>query len=662
MTAPYKRVLTVDFETAWCRASGYTLTEMTTEAYIRDPRFKAWGLCYHEVGDSVGPIWVRGGDIPRWAKSVDWNTTAMVSHNAIFDVGVLAWRFGVHPCFVFDTLSMARALRGKHGGNSLAKLAQEFEWPAKGNAVNTTDGILDALPFDVELELAQYCKHDVRLGEMALHQFLPGFPKKELRLIDMTIRMFTQPVLVLDKNMMVNAIADEKERREGLLKRLQVDEAALASNDLFAEVLRTLGVEPPTKPKKPTAKNPQRTGVNFAFAKTDVLFQQMLNGDDEDVALACEARLSVKSTQARTRAQRFADIAGRGALPVPLNYYAAHTGRWGGTDGINLQNLKRGSVLRKAIMAPKNYVVCVLDLAQIEARVLAWVAGFSSMLEMFRSGDDVYAAMAAQMFGVPGLTKDTHPVLRQSGKSATLGCGYGLGWSSFAAQLLTGFLGAPPVRYDMAAAKQLGVTRFDVERFLEWESNIERMNAIPHTCTEAELLVHCVASKAIVDKYRAAAPEVKSLWDMCQQLLVDSLVGGEVRKFKCLTFRKGAIELPNGMALQYPNLHMEIDEQGKESWWYGTKERKRLYGPKIVENFVQALARIVMTDGMLRIDKRYPVRGTVHDECLFLALEKEADEALAWGKEQMIMDPDYMPGVPLDASVGWHQRYGMAKD
>jgi DNA polymerase len=662
MSPPFKRVLTVDWESTWCRKSGFTLTKMSTEEYVRDPRFKPWGLCYHEVGDPTGPIWVRGKDVRDWAHSIDWTTTAMNSHNAIFDVSVLAWHYGVHPCFVIDTLSMARALRGKHAGNSLAKLAADYGWPAKGNAVHSTDGILDELPFEIEVELADYCKHDVRLGEMALEQFLPGYPTKELRLIDMTIRMFTKPVFVLDQNMMVDAIDEEKERREGLLKRLGVEESTLASNDQFAEVLRKLGVEPPTKKKNPTKKTPNPVGRNFAFAKTDALFQQMLNGDNEDVALACEARLVVKSTQARTRAQRFADIAGRGLLPVPLNYYAAHPGRWGGSEGINLQNLKRGSVLRKAIMAPKGYVVCVIDLAQIEARVLAWVAGYLALLTLFRSGVDVYAAFGAQMFSIPGMTKDTHPLLRQSAKSAVLGAGYGLGWSSFAAQLLVGFLGAPPVRYDMAAAKLLGVTKYDVDRFVNWEVNLQRMAEIPHTCTESELLIHSLASKAIIDKYRAAAPEVKALWELCQNQLVESLVGGQDFDFKCLRFTKGAIELPNGMALRYRNLRMERDEKGKDSWFYGERERARLYGPKMVENFTQALARIVMADGMLRIDKRFPVRLTVHDEVVFLAPEQEAKEALAWGKAQMIVEPKYMPGLPLDASVGSHQRYGMAKD
>jgi DNA polymerase len=286
-----------------------------------------------------------------------------------------------------------------------------------------------------------------------------GFPESELALIDMTLKMFTEPVLQLDKEMLSDAIINEREKRESILAQLAIDETALASNPQFAEVLRTLGVEPPTKISKTTGKKA------FAFAKNDAMFQALLNGSNEDVALVCEARLKVKSTLERTRAQRFLDIAGRGALPVPLNYYGAHTGRWSASKGssLNLQNLKRGSFLRKSICAPDGYKLVVADLSQIEPRVLAYLADYKELLNIFASGQDAYAAFGAQMFGIPDLTKESHPDLRQSAKSALLGCGYGMGWASFAAQLLTGFLGAPPTMYSKDFAKRLGVSGADVQ-------------------------------------------------------------------------------------------------------------------------------------------------------------------------------------------------------
>jgi DNA polymerase I-like protein with 3'-5' exonuclease and polymerase domains len=661
MSAPFDKILVIDFETRW-DSKEYTLSKMTTEEYVRDPRFKAFGLCYKTLDVEEDITWVSHDDIQDWVDSVDWSRTAVLAHNAQFDISILSWVYGAKPCFVFDSLSMARALRGVEAGNSLMKLAEIYELPPKGNAVHSTNGMSE-LAYEVEQELAEYCKHDVFLCEKIFENLMlevdGGFPIKELKLIDMTLRMFTNPVLELDKEMLREAIEDEKHKRESLLAKIGIEETALASNDQFANVLVGLGCVPPRKVSKTTGKEA------YAFAKNDALFQALLNSDNEDISIVCEARLKVKSTLERTRAQRFVDIAGRGTLPVPLNYYGAHTGRWSASkgSGLNLQNLKRGSFLRKSIQAPDGYTLVVCDLSQIEPRVLAYLADYQSLLDIFASGKDAYAAFGAQMFGIPNLNKNDHPDLRQSAKSALLGCGYGMGWASFSAQLLTGFLGAPPTMYDKAFAKQLGVTTQDVNDFIGWEKNMEMMRAIPHTCSEKELLIHCLAAKKIIDKYRDAASPVVDLWDLCNSLVSNSLYQGKPYVYKCLTFDKERILLPSGLALKYPALTGEADVKGRIQWAYGAdeKSRRKLYGGKIVENVVQAVARCVMTDGMLRIQKRYSCVLTVHDEVVCLVPEDEAKEAEQWVLEQMIKDPSYMPGIPLDAETGCNKRYGEAK-
>ena len=661
MSAPYDPILTVDFETYW-NSKTYTLSKMTTEEYIRDKSFRAFGCCFHEFGSEQPTQWIRGDDLPEYLSGIDWGRTAVLAHNAQFDVSILSWKYGVTPAFIFDTLSMARALRGVEVGNSLARLALEFSLPPKGTAVHSTDGLGRLTPA-VESELASYCAHDVYLCEEVFKRLVVGYPASELRLIDMTLKMYTEPVLLLDKLMLVNALEDEKEKREELLARLNVTDAMLASNGQFAELLRTLNVEPPTKKKKPTVKTPEPKGVNFAFAKTDAMFQAMLNGDNEDVAALCEARLKVKSTTERTRAQRFLEISQRGPLPVPLSYYGALSGRWTASKGsaINMQNLKRGSFLRKAIMAPDGCQLVVGDLSQIEPRVLAWLADYDDMLDIFRSGADPYAAFGAQMFNIPGMTKDSHPDLRQSAKSALLGCGYGLGWASFASQLMVGFLGAPPVRYDKEFARKLGVDRAYVDKFLDWDDNVTKMLEIPHTCTDEELLIHCVAAKKIIDIYRNTAHPVVSFWEMCSGLIDTALAQGREFRYKCVVFRKGEIELPNGMKLLYPDLRQIKDDKGRSQWVYGPDATK-LYAGKITNNVTQAVARIVMTDGMLRVSKRYPIKGTVHDELIAVVPDAEVADAKTWVLAQMTMEPRYMPGIPLNADGGAHRRYGLAKN
>ena len=655
MSAPFDRILTIDFETRWDKRD-YTLSKMTTEEYIRDPRFTAFGCCFHEYGSDEPTRWVRGDDLPEFVRDIEWGRTAVLAHNAQFDISILGWVYGARPAFVFDSLSMARALRGVEVGNSLARLATEFGLPEKGRAVHSTDGLTRLNP-EVEAELAAYCKHDVYLCEEVFKRLVPGYPTKELQLIDMTLRMYVRPLLELDTQMLAAALAEEKEKREGLLHRLGLDEAVLASNPRFAEALRALGVEPPTKVSKTTGKR------TLALAKNDALFQALLNGSNEEVAALCEARLKVKSTTERTRAQRFLDISHRGPLPVPLSYYGASTGRWTASKGsaINMQNLKRGSFLRKAIMAPINNQLAVGDLSQIEPRVLAWLADYEELLAIFRSGGDPYAQFGAQMFNVPGMTKDSHPVERQSAKSALLGAGYGLGWASFAQQLLVGFLGAPPLRYSKDDAKKLGVTGEAIQAFIQNEDYVARMQEIPHICTETELLIHCVAAKAIIDKYRAAAWPVKTFWSAMEEMLVRCLAGGEEMVYKCLTFRKEEIVLPNGMRILYPNLRQEKDDKGAKRWVYGP-EATPLYGGKITNNVVQGTARIVMTDGMLRVNKRYPVVGTVHDELIAVVPDEEVAGAKTWVLAQMTMEPKYLPGIPLAADGGVHRRYGLAKN
>ncbi len=329
----FTEILVLDFETRWASKpvdwapDAYTLSKMTTEEYIRSPLFQAFGAGYKWYGRDGpldAPVYLTHPFLVGMFNSIDWSTTAVCCHNAQFDAAILAWIYGKKPAFIFDTLSMARALRGLEVGNSAAKLADAFGLPPKGRAVHSSDGMFQ-LTGEVEAELAAYCKHDVWLCEQFLDRMLPGYPQKELKLIDATIRMFTEPQLVLDTDLLKEAIDEDTTARAELLGKLGVVDSQLASNEQFAETLRALGVEPPTKLSKTTGKDA------YAFAKNDALFQQLLNGDNEEVVLLCEARMRVKSTQERTRAQRFLDISGRGdgKLPVPVNYAHTRTLRWG---------------------------------------------------------------------------------------------------------------------------------------------------------------------------------------------------------------------------------------------------------------------------------------------------------------------------------------------
>lgn len=695
MSAPFDKIVVIDYETrysskpqSWC-PDAYTLRRLTTEEYVRSPLFQDFGASLKEFrpGATVAQ-WYRPQELKRILAMYDWSRTAVVAHNAQFDVSIMSWHYGIQPAFIFDTLSMSRALRGARGRNGLKDLAKDFGLPDKGEEIALSDGLWE-LPWEVEKKLASYCNHDVFLCEEILKRFLMmqergrpedseinwdavynpydmrnwRYPIKELRLIDMTLRMYTRPLLQLDQKMLGNALEEERETREKLLGRLGITDADLQSNDRFAEILRSIGVEPPLKRKNPTKTNPKGEGYNFAFAKNDAGFQALMASSDDNVVTLCEARLKVKSTTERTRAQRFLDISTRGTLPVPLHYYGAASGRWAAAKGsaINMQNMKRGSFLRKSIMAPEGHVIVVGDLSQIEPRVLAWLSDYDELLDIFRSGKDAYAQFGAQMFNIPGMTKDTNPVERQSAKSALLGAGFGLGWASFAAQLLVGFLGAPPKMYTKQEARQLGVNGAYIERFLDWDENLKQFNEIPHNCTKQELLIHCVTAKKIIDIYRATAHPVVAFWEMCSDLIQRSLLDGEEYNHKgVLLFRKEELVLPSGMSVRYPNLRIEKDERGRPQYVFG--ENEKLYSGRLTNHCVQGTARVVMSDGMLRVAQKMPVVAVVHDEIVAVAPEADGEKALGWMIRRMTEEPKYMPGIPLAADGGVHRRYGLAKN
>ena len=272
---------------------------------------------------------------------------------------------------------MSRAVHGPDVPHSLAALAKRYGLPDKGDEVVRAIGKRRADFSAAEMAAyAAYCRHDTDLCYQIFNRLLAGvrggFPKSELQLIDMTLRMFTEPCLQLNTRALEAHLVATVEAKQQLLGRVGLDKKELMSNDKFAAQLQALGVDPPRKVSPTTGKEA------WAFAKTDEEFKALQEHEDADVQALVAARLGNKTTLEETRTQRFIDISGRGLLPIPLRYYAAHTGRWGGSDKINLQNLpSRGpnaKKIKQAIEAPPGKVLVESDSSQIEARVPSWRA------------------------------------------------------------------------------------------------------------------------------------------------------------------------------------------------------------------------------------------------------------------------------------------------
>lgn len=420
-------IITADFETYYDKE--YSLTKLTTEAYVRDPRFEVIMLGLRWPDGTTEVVTGTHADIKYRLDAVDWGKYAVLCHNTMFDAAIFSWRFGVNPRAWLDTLSMARAMFGSRN-NSLAMLAKRYGFEDKGTEVQNAMGKRreDFTPEGFS-RYAAYCLHDVKLCYDMWHTMSEGwynieefdkrdsYPLEELRLIDRHVRMFSEPVLRLNKEKLEAHLAGVIKRKEELLSKTEFSKERLSSNPQFAEVLKELGVEPPMKTSKTTGK------PTFAFAKTDPELKALLDHPDERVQTAVAARLGTKSTLEETRTSTFIDIAKRNpVLPVPLKYSYARTKRTSGGDGINLQNLpaRGGTELKACIEAPPGYVLVDSDSSNIEARILAWLAGQNDLVEDFANGVDVYCKMAGRIYDRP-ITK-ANKNERFLGKTVTLGC------------------------------------------------------------------------------------------------------------------------------------------------------------------------------------------------------------------------------------------------
>lgn len=608
-------MITVDFETYYSK--DFSLSKLSTEAYIRDPRFHVIGVGV-KVDD--GPVeWVTGGEVKPYLHSLDLPNRYLLCHHAAFDGAILAWKYGILPKYYLDTLSMSRPVTGQTVGGSLAKLATYFNLGVKGTEVVKALGkrLIDFDPDELHA-YGEYCRNDVQLTYDLYHKLLPYTTPQEQYIIDMVIRMYTDPVLQLDSMQLQSHLVRTQFKKQVLLDRLQgVHKDLLMSNPKFAEVLASFGVDPP---KKISAKTGKET---WAFSKSDEGFKALLEHEDERVQALVAARLGVKSTLEETRTQKFIEIAGRGSLPIMLNYYRAHTGRMSGGDGANPQNLTRGSPLRYSMIAPPKHVVIAGDSAQIEARLLAWFSGEFDLVSDFRTGEDIYSKFASSVYDEP--VSKAQPDRRFLGKTCILGLGY------------------------MTGAKKLQTTL--------------KLGKTPVVINEKE-------AKRIVDLYRSSFPMICNLWSLADKALQNMANGweGELGVHLKLPYNRDGIKLPNGMMLRYPNLRATSDGLVYDSGRGATT----IYGGKCVENIIQALARIVVFTQTAKLDQwlrkrdglqeqRFKLVHSVHDEMVAVAPASHADEVKNYMVQVMSTPPKWCESLPVSCEVHYGPSYGDCK-
>lgn len=704
----------IDFETYY--ADDYTLSKMTAEEYIRDPRFEIIGVAYGYLG--AQPTWISGTleYIKTTLALLPWHELVCIGHNMSgFDSLILTEVCGVRPAFYGCTMQLARRLHGgktadgKAISNALGSLAKMYNLPMdKGDEVVHAKGkrLADFTPWQLNA-YGNYCIKDVVLCGMLWQKLSPQFPMSELKLASLVTKMWAEPRLVLDTPLLDAMRTELLERKAALLgnvadmlnidrnmtevDRLAATQKVLRSDAKFADLLRQLNVDIPMKnsPKKRDAEG--RALRVYAFAKTDEGMTDLAEYEEQDdetnlmVQTLATARLGTKSTQAEGRVERFLGISRRGKLPVPYAYGKSHCDRLAGAMSINMQNMNRikgitpktpnGSLimtpggwsnlykrklgvdkngkpcvelvmdvqervwkgkdchvigLRDTIMAPPGYRLVVADSSNIELRTCHHLCGEEESIALLRAGGDLYCDFATSFYGRT-ITKDDEAE-RQHGKVAELQLQFQSGPEAFrrAARIMSG---------------------------------------VKLTETEA---------KTTVDIYRARRQRIVQKWKDAQKFIPLMAKGGGfyLDQWGHCFIEHNAIRLPNGMRMEYHNLRQEellnFDGIPELTWVYDDKEerkRKKLYGGKVVQNCVQALARNIVFEQKLLIEKElgsYERYGegivmSTHDEPAAIVREDRAEEALKLMLEIMHQSPAWWPTLPVKAEGSHGSRYSSCK-
>jgi hypothetical protein len=606
-------IITLDFETYY--GPDYSLTKMSTEDYVRDPRFDTM-LVTAKVGKGYTK-WFSGSvkQTGEWLRQFNIPGNALLCHHAMFDGLILQHHYGIVPKLYLDTRLMGQAKIKPWTGSASLKACLEYANIGfkKGDEVKNMYGRPRASLTRAELEsYAAYGCNDTE-STYALFRHLSGdYPREELLVIDLTLRMYLEPRFELDTTLLAEHLQEVIAKKAALMGRLDplIQSGDLMSNQKFAALLEAHGIEPPMKTSPTTGK------PTYAFAKTDTAWKNFVeeNEDDELVSLLCQARTGVKSTLEETRTTRLLEM-GRISprLRVPLLYYAAHTGRYGGTEKINLQNLPQPhkSKIRFALRAPAGHVVVGADLSQIEARLCAWLAGQRSLSEAFRSGVDVYSAFGTRLYGRAITRADKRE--RFLAKTAVLGLQYGMG-----------------------AIKYIGTCR-----------------------AQENIKVDLAEATKVVGVYRDTYPLIPGLWRELDHMLDVMAEPGAVAHLGPLKFSYQKVELPNGMCLHYP--HLEKTYEGYQ-YLFG-RELRTVWGGKLLENIIQALANLVIKYAMLRIRRAtgYRPQLQVHDELDYIIPESALEAFIAAIRPIMTAPPSWCADAPIDVEIHYGANFGEVK-
>lgn len=676
------KLLVLDFETYF--DASFSLSRLSIPEYVHDPRFAVHGLAIrHPDGRIAFRRDVDAALLELKAAYGDrLERVVTVMHNASFDAYVLHHRYGLSPLHLIDTMLLAYHVHGRrdHGQGadaSLEALAERYRLPGK-ESLDFLEGVRD--PSVEQLaQLTRYATRDVEITAKLVGYLLPGVdrPQVELAVMQQTVRIFTEGRLPVDRAALLRlyieirrevrvwlteAVAQVARELPDEVAELQKKNARVRaakdpmasalvyinSNIMFARLMeRALSR---TGRKVPTKKG--KIGLIPALSKSDPEMQLLVEDEDPVVASLAEARLGKKSADLLLSKLellwRIARATG-GFLPPMLVYFGSHTGRFSSV-GFNIQNLGKrgyGLKLRNLLVAGDGYELVVADLSQIEARIVAWIAEVATLLEAFASGRDVYSDKSSEWFRTevrkPRDSDDEDRkrrlvALREVGKAAILGLGYALGALKFLAQLRKEPRLAP--------------------LFADGTLNARK-------------------AKEIVTGFRESFWEIPHWWRRLECGFESAHSGGSgwagTIKF---TREQNSVylHLPSGRRIRYPNVRRAtsvnpreyLDDDGNVAIYapedpglvYGAGDGIGIYGGLLMENLVQALARDLLVEAMLRIEHRCgPIAFHVHDEVVMRVRAESAAEVAEIVREELTRPPTWGNGLPLNCEIHRWSRY-----
>lgn len=629
----------LDFETYY--AKDYSLRFMTPIEYILDKRFEM--ICCGIGVNDAPPFVLKQEEIIDALRDID-EPYAAISHNALFDMCILAYRYDIHPPVMIDTMAMARAALVHEipsGKVSLASIMAHLNLGKKTNVIDDMDGIHFRDVFnhnDLWKRFTEYNINDVNGCRGIYNYLLPSFTPQEFHIMDTVIRMATDMRIIADLTKLSQHYHEVVWKRKQLLERWGGEgfRPSLMSNEKFADLLEQHGVDPPKKVSKTTSKE------TYAFAKTDAEFIALLEHEDEEVQALVAARLGNKTTIEETRSKRFMFIIDatigsyhQPLMPVPLRYSGTHTHRLSGDWKLNMQNLsvRKNKAIRSALFAPPNHVILAVDASQIEARLTAWLAGQKDLLDMFKKGIDIYKDFAADIYNVS--IEQVNKLQRFNGKTCILGLGFGMGDKRLLYTLENGARDA-----GIEATYELAECRVWMNRYRT------RFENIPDLWAKAQNTIFLMW-KEFVD-------EIDKL-DLSK-----SMVQG--RKFGPCNVDQLSIVLPSKLRIWYHNLTRESGEY----WYQYGREWKKIYGGKFVENIVQALDRQHVLEAALRTEYYCEKEGIpgmtiamqVHDENVYVVHEDQLSIVKEIALREMARSPTWALDIPFAAEAKVGYNYG----